>query len=343
LGETAPAVASGPPLLIKNSEKAALPALLQKWLGGDAAAAAGDGAGLSVSGHARHSRAFVKIQDGCGNFCAYCAVALVRGAPRSRPPGEIREEAGRLIAAGFGELTLTGINIGAYRHGGLDLAGLAEELAGLSGLVRLRLGSVEPPRVDARLVRVIRDSGGKICPHLHMPLQSGDDRLLAAMNRHYTAGEFLEKIRLLREALDLPALGTDVMVGFPGEDAASFAHTLEVCRRAGFSRLHVFPFSPRPGTPAASWRRELPERTVEAWKTRLIQLGEELAADFAGRCLGREERIIVERNGGLSDRYLKTRLGDCRAGPGSVVQARITGIAGTELIGEVLPAVTGRP
>ncbi|MDR1520307.1 MAG: MiaB/RimO family radical SAM methylthiotransferase [Planctomycetota bacterium] len=337
LGEAVPETASGPPLLLKNAEKAALPGLLKEWLGEGSAAPAG-GAGLSVSGHAGHSRAFLKIQDGCGNFCSYCAVPLARGAPRSRPPGEIREEAGRLIAAGFGELTLTGVNIGAYRRGNLDLAGLAEELAGTPGLVRLRLGSVEPPRVDARLVRIMRDSGGKICPHIHMPLQSGDDRLLAAMNRDYPAAGFLEKVSLLRDALDLPALGSDVMVGFPDEDAASFANTLEVCRRAGFSRLHVFPFSPRPGTPAAAWRRELPEQTLAVWKTRLIRLGMELAAGFARRCLGREERIIMERDGGLSDRYLKTRLKGRQAGPGAVVRARITATAGAELLGEAVDA-----
>ena len=341
LGERWPETPAGLQLRLGNAGKPRAAGIILAWLNGEDARAdgrgdfsrPGGGNGMSVSGFARRSRAFLKIQDGCGNGCAYCAVPLARGRPSSRPAGEIIAEADRLIGAGFGELVLTGINIGAWRDGGLDFSALVERLSGAPGLVRLRLGSVEPPWVDARLVEIMRDNG-KICPHIHMPLQSGDDGVLAAMGRRYAVDDYLAKAELARERLDLPALGADVMVGFPGEDAAAFENTLKLCRRVGFSRLHVFPFSPRPGTPAAAFRNQIPERVANERKNRLIRLGREMAEAFAVRCLGREERVVAERDGGLSDRYLRVRIGGAGAKPGEAIRARIVGVAGDELLGE---------
>jgi threonylcarbamoyladenosine tRNA methylthiotransferase MtaB len=337
LGESWPVGGAGPPLLVANAGKPALAARLRAWLGETPAEGDAGEAPLAVSRFAGRSRALLKIQDGCGDFCSYCAVPLARGAPRSRPPEEITREAARLTAAGFRELALTGINIGAYRHGALDFVGLIRLLIRTPGLVRLRLGSLEPQSVDERLARAIGESAGRVCPHLHLPLQSGDDRVLAAMNRRYRAEEFLDKIRMLRDHVELPAIGADLMVGFPGESGAAFARSLEICRRAGFSRLHVFPFSPRPGTPAAAWRRDFPERVAEERKSRLLEAGREMAAAFAVRCLGRRERVILENGDGLSDRYLRVRLDHRRKPPGEVVYARITGTAGGELLGEAVP------
>lgn len=340
LGESWPELPSGAPLFLPNRDKVVLPARLKDWLDGNGdfpvSGEISARPALSVSGLVGHSRAFLKIQDGCDNFCSYCAVPLARGKPWSRPWEEIAAEAERLIASGFGELVLTGINIGAWRRGRLDFAGLAERLAGFPGLIRLRFGSLEPQLVDRRLIRVVGDSGGRICPHFHLPLQSGDDRILTAMNRRYSVRDFLDRVDALRNGLDLPAIGADVILGFPGEDDEAFAKTLETCRRAGFSRLHVFPFSPRPGTSAASLPGRPEGRTAESRKSRLVDLGRDMAVDFASRCVGRIERIIVERKGGVSDRYLKTKLKEYPVRLGEAVMVRIVGNSGAELLGRAI-------
>ncbi len=277
----------------------------------------------NISSFQGHTRAFLKIQDGCDNFCAYCAVPHARGLPESRPAEDILAEAKRLTASGHRELVLTGINIGAYHHAGLRLPELARLIADTPGLLRLRLGSVEPPHLDEPLVKSMRQRSDVICPHVHLPLQSGDDRVLALMGRRYQAKEFLEKIALLRDNLDRPAVTTDVIVGFPGEDENAARHTLDLCRQAAFSRLHVFLFSPRPGTPAAAMRRTACDREIELWKNRLLELGNELAAGFAASCVGMAERVIVENSGGgFSDRYVKIVLNG--GIPGTVEQVRIT-------------------
>ncbi len=332
------------PLLVPNAKKHAIAELIFSPYGtnqpaagenapADPAAFPEDRFAAGISAFHGHTRAFLKIQDGCDNFCSYCAVPHARGRPESRPDRDILLEAARLVAGGHRELVLTGINIGAYAHRGLRLPELVDKLADTPGLERLRLGSVEPPHLDRPLVEVMRKRSGVICPHLHLPLQSGDARVLALMGRRYGPEEFLEKISLLRDNLERPAVTTDLIVGFPGEDENSAANTLALCRRAAFSRLHVFLFSPRPGTPAASLPRTAGDRAVDAWKTRLIALGKELAAAYALSTVGTAERIIVERDGGgFSDRYVRVNL---RGGvPGAVERVRITGAAGEATVGE---------
>lgn len=338
----------GEPLFVPNSQKR----LLVRWLDDAPPAPESDVSApravdgerdgrfdLSISRFRGHTRAFVKIQDGCDNFCSYCAVPHARGRPASRPAGEVLEEARRLVGNGHAELVLTGINIGAYRRPGTALPDLVARLAALPGLVRLRLGSVEPPYLTPELVAAMADNAG-VCPHVHLPLQSGDDRVLSLMRRRYTAGEFLEKAAMLRERLVLPAVTTDVIVGFPGEDGEAADATLAVCRAAGFSRLHVFLFSPRPGTPAAAMRRTATDAQIEARKTRLIALGGELSRAFAAACVGLRERVIVENSGsGHTDRYVKARIDGGK--PGETVAVTVTGAEGEEARTEVVGGVPG--
>ncbi len=318
----------GSPLLIPNAAKADIAALLS----GETPPLPVDNFALSVSAFHGHTRAFLKIQDGCNNFCTYCAVPHARGAPRSRTPEDVLAEAAELVAHGHGEVVLTGINIGAYRHGDVSFSGIVSRLAETPGLARLRLGSVEPPYVTPDLVAAMRHP--KVCAHLHLPLQSGDDGVLATMGRKYTTADFLRTVEMLHSDLNRPAITTDVIVGFPGEDEAAFANTMATCRAAGFSRLHVFLFSPRLGTPAAAMQRRVTDREVEGRKSRLIASGNEAAKNFAKSCVGLRERVIIESNEGFSDRYVRVRVAGLK---GSCLEVRITGMDGDILTAAVCP------
>ncbi len=249
-----------------------------------------------------HQRAFVKVQDGCLLNCSYCIIPAVRPVLRSRPPEVIEEEVGRLVAAGYREVVLTGIHLGHY---GIDLSRgrpkaawirlwhLLERLAALPGDFRIRLSSLEAAEARDDLVRVLRDCP-QICPHLHLCLQSGSDRVLARMKRRYRSEGFLERCRRIRAALDRPALTTDVIVGFPGETDADFEATCRVVREAGFAKVHCFTYSPREGTPAAAWNEAVPPTVVRTRRQRLQELGDELADAYARSLLGRRLDVLVE-------------------------------------------------
>jgi threonylcarbamoyladenosine tRNA methylthiotransferase MtaB len=196
-------------------------------------------------------RGFVKVQDGCDCHCAYCIIPTVRGAARSRPASAVLKEAEQRVAHDQREIVMTGISVGDYRdpERGLDLGELLVEAARVPGVERVRLSSVEVIHVKDSLTAALREEP-KVCPHLHVPLQSGDDAVLAAMGRHYTAGEYLDTIRALRAEVPRVNVTTDVIVGFPNEDRAAFERTLELVETAGISRVHTFPYSSRPGTAA---------------------------------------------------------------------------------------------
>ena len=338
LDETWPELPS-PPILVPNAKKHAIADAVALFAGAAEEkswnAVPDDRFNLAISRFEGHTRAFLKVQDGCDNFCAYCAVPYARGVPESRVPEAVFAEAERLTAAGHAELVLTGINIGAYEYNGLSLAALVAKLAETKGLERLRLGSVEPPQLTEELVRAMADNP-RICPHVHLPLQSGDDEILRAMRRRYTADDFLAKIELLNRYLDRPAVSTDVIVGFPGENEGSAEKTQALCGRAGFSRMHVFLFSARPGTPAAAMKQTSTDAEIERRKTSLIRLGKELAERYASLCVGLRERVIVERSGGgLCDRYVRVALSE-PSPPGGAVGVAITGANGAELAADPL-------
>ncbi|MBV8598663.1 MAG: MiaB/RimO family radical SAM methylthiotransferase, partial [Actinobacteria bacterium] len=191
-------------------------------------------------------RAFVKIQDGCSFSCAFCVIPLVRGASRSRPAGAVLAEIARRVAQGHREVVLTGINLGCFRDraAGYDLPRLVRDAAATPGLARLRLSSIEINHVGRQLVAALRETP-TLSRHLHVPLQSGDDAVLRAMGRRYTTDTYLRKLAPLADEFNLTS---DVIVGFPAEDEAAFSNTLRTVERAGLSGVHVFPYSPRPGT-----------------------------------------------------------------------------------------------
>ncbi|MEM7306528.1 MAG: MiaB/RimO family radical SAM methylthiotransferase [Planctomycetota bacterium] len=268
-----------------------------------------------ITQFAGHTRGFLKIQDGCDMSCAFCIIPSVRGPSRSRPEGELAAEVERLLASGHREIVLCGIHIGHWgRDLGSDLGRLLERLAAveLRGPDdapvdwRLRLSSIEATEVTGAVLEAMARHPRRIAPHLHMPMQSGDDGVLRRMNRWYTADEYLEACARIRAALDRPAFTADVLVGFPGEDDAAFETTLATAEAAGFTRLHVFPFSARPGTaaenPAALGAPVAPEAVRER-RARLSELAHGLEQRFRRSLEGARDAVVLEGASGLSGRY----------------------------------------
>ncbi len=258
-----------------------------------------------VSGVSRfdgHQRAFVKVQDGCLLNCTFCIIPQVRPVVRSRPSAEIAAEVARLVAEGCREVVLTGIHLGHY---GIDLSRgrpktawtrlwhLVRELDALPGDFRIRLSSLEAAEVRGELVDALAASR-RVCPHLHLCLQSGSDRILGLMRRRYRVAGFLERCRRLRAVFDQPAFTTDVIVGFPGETEADFEATCAVVREVGFSGIHIFSYSPREGTAAAALPDRVPPALVRERRLRLLALERELAAAYRRRLLGRTLDVLVE-------------------------------------------------
>ena len=268
------------------------------------AAVAGDvGAIACVQADARldRIRAFVKIQDGCSFSCNFCVVPLVRGRSRSRHAADVLREVARRVAQGHREVVLTGINLGCYRdrEAGYRLARLVREAGAVPGLARLRLSSIEVNHVDAELVAALRETP-TVGRHLHVPLQSGDDRVLQAMARRYTARGYLERVARLQDDFNLTS---DVIVGFPGEDEHAFRNTLRVVGEAGITKVHVFPYSPRPGTVTAS-EDSVPAPVKKERSARLREAS--LAATLARwrTKIGGEDTVLVDRPGrGYGDDY----------------------------------------
>jgi len=269
----------------------------------------------SISAFAGHTRAFVKVEDGCNDFCSYCIVPHVRGRVRSRPPEEVVDEVGRLVANGYLEVVLTGIHLGAYgteTGGAWGLLALLERLVAVPGLRRLRLSSLEPREASGELAELVASSP-VVCPHFHIPLQSGDDAILRAMNRRYSAADYLARLEAIRERIDEPAITTDIIVGFPGETDAQFRSTVEVARRAAFSRVHVFPYSDREGTAASGMAGKLPPETVGERREEMLAVACDLAEAYHRRFVGRTVSPLVEtqrdrRTGllcGYTERYVR--------------------------------------
>ncbi|MCL6478661.1 MAG: tRNA (N(6)-L-threonylcarbamoyladenosine(37)-C(2))-methylthiotransferase MtaB [Peptococcaceae bacterium] len=243
-------------------------------------------------------RAFLKIQEGCDNFCSYCIVPFARGPLRSRDPGGIVKEARELAAAGYREIVITGIHTGAYgkdKAGGMSLASLLEELAGIGGLARIRLSSVEPLDITGDLISLLA-RGAPFCPHLHIPLQSGDDGILQAMRRHYSADYFRNLVAAVRAEISDVSVTTDVIVGFPGESDENFMNTYNLIKELKLSALHVFKYSPRKGTAAAGFPDQVPPGVKEERSSMLIALGKELSNEFASRYLGKSVEVLVEES-----------------------------------------------
>lgn len=239
-------------------------------------------------------RYFIKIQDGCEQYCSYCIIPYARGKLTSRPAEEIIAEIKQAIKAGYGEIVLSGIHLGLYGNDNNNLTGLLKKLVSLDGLGRIRLSSIEITEVSDELINLTAEAK-KICSQLHIPLQSGSDKILKLMNRPYDARYFKNKIKQIRRALPDIAITTDVIAGFPGETEKDFKATEKFSQQINFSRLHVFPFSAHEKTPAAKMPNQVAEKTKARRAKILRELGVKLAQDYKKKFEGRELEIAIEQ------------------------------------------------
>lgn len=248
---------------------------------------------LEISTVTEHTRAHLKIQDGCNNFCSYCIIPYARGRIRSRTMESIKAELERLSASGFKEIVLTGINLSCYEDNGKKLIDVIEMADNVNGIERIRLGSLDPEVVTEDFVERL-GKVKKICPHFHFSLQSGCDKTLKAMNRHYTSDEYYEKCQLIRKYIDNPAFTTDVIVGFPGETEEDYISSREFVKKVKFAELHVFKYSKRDGTVAAKMPNQIDEKIKTLRSEDLIKTGEELTKEFRQAKIGQDTTVLFE-------------------------------------------------
>jgi len=259
-------------------------------------------------GTAFRTRAFIKAQDGCNNFCSYCIVPLVRGREENLPADDVVAEVRKRVDDGYKEVVITGTEVGSYSFDGLNLKGLLERILAETGVARLRLSSLQPQEISTELIGLWRDE--RLCRHFHLSLQSGSDGVLGRMKRHYTVGEYRRAVSLIRGTVPDTAITTDIIVGFPGETETEFQESYEFCRQMGFARIHVFPYSPRPGTEAALMRPMVSDKVKKLRSQCMLVLAEESARDFGQRFLGRTVTVLWEQKtggvwSGYTDNYIK--------------------------------------
>jgi threonylcarbamoyladenosine tRNA methylthiotransferase MtaB len=265
-----------------------------------------------------HTRAFLKVQDGCDNFCSYCKIPFVRGRSTSRDSQEILAEARRLAQNGFQEIVLTGICLGDYGldlKNGINLAGLLKQMEKIEGLSRIRLSSIEVKDVDKALIKRISESK-KICRHLHIPLQSGDNQILKKMNRHYSREVFLSLIKLVKKAIPGIAITTDLLVGFPGEKDENFLNSVKLIKQMFPLAVHIFPYSARQGTKAASFSENTPAQDIHKRIAYLNQIARACRDKYMRSFLNKKMVVLVEDKHtaypdcwqGHTDNYLKVLI-----------------------------------
>jgi threonylcarbamoyladenosine tRNA methylthiotransferase MtaB len=268
---------------------------------------------VGISSFGERHRAYVKIQDGCKVGCSYCIIPKVRSVLASRSIDEVLREVRQLIDNGYREIVLTGIHLGHY---GVDLSGssssmlseLVGRVIGLGGDFRVRLSSLEAVEVSGGLVELMLGNGVRICPHLHLPMQSGDDGILFRMRRRWLCGEYVSCCERLLSRFERLALTTDVIVGFPGETDKQFENTCEVVRGLCFSKVHVFRYSPRQGTEAANFPDKIPQRIIRQRVQHLSEIARKLRADYAASFVGQNVQVLFETDQtGTTDRYLSIK------------------------------------
>lgn len=295
--------------------------------------AIGDGWGRGISGFSGHTRAFVKIQDGCNQFCSYCVLPYIRGRSTCRDIEEILAEVKQLVSNGYREIVLTGIHLGDYNK----LPELLKLLCGLPDLLRIRLSSLEPQDITDNILETVSESA-KICRHFHIPLQSGSSKILNLMNRRYTYPEYKKIIENIRSKISDVNFTTDIMAGFPGENEKDFLETVDAVKESGFVKVHIFPYSHRAGTVAAGFLERVPQEEIKKRVSVLKETADKVAYEMKKGLVGSLQEVLVEGDereiNGYTSGYIPVRIRG-RAGKNSLVKVKIAGINGQNLIGEI--------
>ncbi len=298
---------------------------------------------LSVASFSGHTRAFLKIEDGCNRFCAYCIIPYARGRVRSKPLEDIRREVERLAENGYKEVVLTGINLSAYgTEFDLHLCDAVEAACDVPGIERVRLGSLEPEALSPDVIRRMA-AEDKLCPQFHLSLQSGCDATLRRMNRHYTAEEYREIVENLRVAFPNAAITTDIMVGFAGETEAEFMESLQFAQEIGFARTHVFAYSRRPGTRAYSMPEQVPNSEKERRSRKMIEISAESQRAFFALQVGLDEKVLFEEEispgvySGYTANYTPVYVESTEALAGAIRSVRIARAEPERCFGVLLP------
>jgi threonylcarbamoyladenosine tRNA methylthiotransferase MtaB len=313
--------------VVSNAEKERL----LESLGGEAALPE-----FKIDAFEGHTRAFVKVQDGCNSFCTYCIIPYVRGRSRSRSESEILQEVRELVAHGYKEIVLTGINIGDYDGGGnSNLAALVRAVDAIEGVDRLRISSIDPDEVDEDLLDAVVN-GRSTCPSMHVVLQAGSNVILKRMNRKYTRQCFMDTVERLRKAEADFTFTTDVIVGFPGETDYDFAETLDVMREVRFAKVHMFPYSDRPRTRANLYKNKVPPALIAERKSQVLRLAEQLSYDLRQDYVGRRMLVLTENHdSGHTGNFLRVCLGGEEHSPNQLVEV--------DLIANTAEGLLGRP
>jgi threonylcarbamoyladenosine tRNA methylthiotransferase MtaB len=252
---------------------------------------------FSIKNFEAHTRAFVKVQDGCNSFCTYCIIPYVRGRSRSRSIDSVVAEVKDLVASGYKEVVITGINVGDFQDEEKGLADLVKAVDCIEGIKRVRISSIDPDEVDEKLMDAVIN-GEHTCHSLHLVLQSGSNVILKRMNRKYTRQIFLRAVEKLKKAAPDFTFTTDVIVGFPGETEVDFQETVEVMREVKFAKVHMFPYSPRERTRAALYPNQIPREEVDRRKNVITRLSEEIAYQLREQYLGKTLQVLTENGGG---------------------------------------------
>lgn len=296
---------------------------------------------MSIDSFSDRTRAFVKIEDGCNRFCSYCIIPYARGRVRSKPIETVKEEIESLAKNGYKEVVLTGINLSAYGQDfGLDLCDAVDTACSVDGIDRVRLSSLEPERLSEEVIARMK-AQPKLCPQFHLSLQSGCDKTLKAMNRHYTADDYRKIVSDLRKAFDNCAITTDIMVGFAGENDEDFENSLDFVKEIGFAKMHVFSYSRRAGTAAYDAPNQLTNKVKEERSKKMLSASNEMQKSFFKAMIDKVEPVLFEREiekntyEGFTRNYVPVRVSSSCDIHGQILDVRITNFSDDYCIGSL--------
>ena len=325
-----------PHILVGTSHRNEIPALIKQYLETKTPIVMVDNnprnykyEDMGVTSYSENTRAYLKIQDGCDNFCTYCLIPYRRGKMRSRNKDSVLEEANYLVSQGYKEIILAGIHVGGYGRDldGVTFSDLVEELLNIPGLSSLRISSIEESEIDDKLIAMLGNKEN-LAKHLHIPLQSGSETVLKRMNRKYSPSEFLAKINKIKAIYPDLAFTTDVIVGFPNESEEEFVETYEFIKACGFNQLHVFPYSAREGTAAAGMKGQIDPRIKNERVQRLMELSKNQWDEYTSRFIGKEVEVLVERyennlNIGHTTNYIEVAIPSNEGKVGSKISVKL--------------------